>query len=301
MLSRRTSTTNASGFTMVETIMVMAILSIVMMAIMSLYIPAVRSSSVQTELSETQANLRLAMDRMTRDLLSAGFLVRPEYAAGGAAGAILWQGDVASEDTDDLTIRTRLIGDSFGRVVDNDGAGKFALSNQDMASAFTVNSTVRIFQPMSAVEAEGIGVDYDEDDPTTYDDYLHTVTAIDDSGTGTVNGTTYPAILTLNPAPTGTFNQSVIVKIRDNAQPPMQTIRYRVNNGALERIVNGVTQLLAPGVESVLFDYERSATGAVKKIDITLTGEPVGREGGGIESEDKERQLQTSVTLRNVY
>ena len=299
MLSLKHRKFDAKGFTLVEMLLVMVILSVVTMAVMSLYVPAVRSTKVQTELSDVQSNLRLAMDRMTKDLILAGFLVSPGYDTGGAPGAIYWQGDVSPNDTDDLTIRTRTIGNAFARIVDNDSLGELALSDVDMVADFPVGTKLRIFAPMSAAEAESVGTGYDEDNPSSYDDYVYEVTANDVPAT--VNSTAYPASLTVSPAPSGILSQSVIVKIRDDTQPPMQTIRYRVNNGALERIVNGTTQILARNIASVLFGYDTSATGAIKRVDITLTGTPVELAGGGAESSTKERQLQTSVALRNVY
>ncbi len=291
-----------SGFTLVEMIMVMAIMSIVMMAVMSLLIPAVRSTSVQTEVSDVQSNLRLAMNRMTKDLVLAGFLVNPGYTTGGAPGAIYWQGDVTPKDTDDLTIRTRIVGNSFARIIANDNTGKLGLSDVDMLAAFPVGTSLRIFDGMSAMEAEAFGVGgYNEDNASSYDDYVHTVT-VNNSSSSNIDGVVCPASLTVTPIPPGLLRETVILKIKDDTQPPMQTIRYRVNNGTLERIINGTTtQLLARNVASVLFDYEDSATGAVKRVDITLTGQPVGLAGGGAESSTKNRSLHTSVALRNVY
>ncbi len=63
------------GMTLVELLMVMAILSVVMMAVMSLYIPVVQSTAAQTQVADVQDNLRLALKTMTRDLLTGGFLV----------------------------------------------------------------------------------------------------------------------------------------------------------------------------------------------------------------------------------
>jgi prepilin-type N-terminal cleavage/methylation domain-containing protein len=271
------------GFSIVEVLVVMVIMGVVMTAVMSLYIPVVRSTSVQTQLSDVQANMRLAMNRMTQDLILAGFLVRPgDVTGGGAAGAIFWEGDVSLKDTDDLTIRTRTIGNSFARVIAYD-SGELGLSDADMALAFPPGTSVRLFEPVTAEEVDGV---------------VYSVTG--NTATATINTVTYP-VLTVTPSPPDVPKETVVLKVRDNAQPPMQTIRYRVNNGALERIVNGSTQILARNVESVLFNYVESTTGSVKRVDITLTGEPVGLSGGGAESNVKNRQLRTSVALRNVY
>lgn len=277
--------TRQQGLTLVEMLIVMAILGVVIMATMSLFIPAVRSTSVQTQVSDVQANLRLALDRMTQDLLLAGFLVSPgDVTGGGAAGAIYWEGDVTPNDTDDLTIRTRTVGNAFGRVLAYD-PGKIGLSDADMALLFPPGTKIRLYEPMTAEEFEA-GVVYNVTDNAT---------------PATIDAVTYPT-LTITPNPAVDVPQeTVVVQIKDGAAPSLQTIRYRVVDGALQRIVNGATQLLARNVASVAFAYETSATGAVKRVDITLTGQPVSMAGGGIESSTKNRSLFTSVALRNVY
>ena len=273
------------GFTLVEMLVVMVILGVVIMATMSLFIPAVRSTSVQTQLSDVQSNLRLALDRMTQDLLLAGFLVNPgDVTGGGAAGAIFWEGDVTPNDTDDLTIRTRTADNAFGRVLAYD-PGKIGLSDAEMASLFPPGTKIRLFQPMTAEEFEP-GVVYNVTDNAT---------------PATIDAVTYPTLMfTPNPA-ADVPQETVVVKVKDGAAPSLQTIRYRVVDGALQRIVNGTTQLLARNVAAVAFAYEASATGAVKRVDITLTGQPTSLAGGGIESRAKNRSLVTSVALRNVY
>lgn len=272
------------GFTLVEMIVVMAIMSIVMMAVMSLLIPAVRSTSVQTKLSDVQSNLRLAMNRMTKDLILAGFLVKPgddTYDPGGTPGAIYWEGGNPGSD---LTIRTRTVGNAFGRVLAY-SSGKIGLSDADMALAFPAGTSIRLFTPMTAEEHEA-GVVYSVTDNTT---------------PATFDGVSYPT-LTFTPTPVlPVLEETVVVKVKDGSVSSLQTIRYRVVDGALLREVNGVRQFLARNVASVLFEYQNSATGAVKRVDITLTGQPVGLAGGGAESSTKNRSLYTSVALRNVY
>ena len=277
--------TRQRGLTLVEMLVVMVILGVVVMATMSLFIPAVRSTTVQTQVSDVQANLRLALNTMTQDLLLAGFLVSPgDVTGGGAAGAIYWQGDVTPNDTDDLTIRTRTADNAFGRVIAYD-PGKLGLSDPEMALLFPPGTKIRLFQPMTADEFEP-GVVYNVTDNAT---------------PATIDAVTYPTLMfTPNPA-VDVPKETVVVKVKDGAAPSLQTIRYRVADGALQRIVNGTTQLLARDVAAVSFAYEASATGAVKRVDITLTGQPVSLAGGGAESSTKDRSLFTSVALRNVY
>lgn len=291
---RRRDWATQRGFSLIEMIIVMAIFGVVIMVVMSLFIPAVRSTTVQTELSDVQANLRLATNRMTQDLVLAGFLVNPGYDTGGTAGAVFWEG---GDPSNDLTIRTRSVGNAFARILANDNTGKLGVSDAEMLAAFPKGTAIRLFAPMSDMEAEGVGSVYDEDDPSYYDDYIYTVTGIELNSV-TIDSTPCAGYMSVTPIPAGTLTEAVAVKA---GQRPMQTIRYRVNNGALERIVNGTTQFLARNVDSVLFAYQNSPTGAVKRVDITLTGQSVSLSGGGVESAPKDRQVKTSVALRNVY
>lgn len=283
LMRERRGFSGQRGFSLIEMLVVVAILSVVMMAVISLLIPAVRSTSVQTQVSDVQANLRLAMNRMTQDLILAGFLVNPGYDAGGTLdpGAIYWGLDTSSQD-DYLIIRTRTVGNAFARVVSYN-SGNLALSDADMALTFPLGASVRLFDPIRAEEVDG----------TVYN-------VADNTASVTIGAVTYPA-LTLTPSPPDVPAETVVLKIKNSSQPPMQTIRYQVNNEVLERVINGSTQFLARNVASVAFDYGYSVTGAVKRVDITLSGQPVGLSGGGAESSVKNRQLHTSVALRNVY
>ena len=54
------------GMSLVELMLVMAILSVVMLAVMSLYVPAHQSTVAQSQVSDVLGNLRLAAATMTR-------------------------------------------------------------------------------------------------------------------------------------------------------------------------------------------------------------------------------------------
>lgn len=77
-MSRMTKTTNRSregGFSIIELLMVIAILGLVVGAIHSLYGSHQRSATVETEVIDVQQNLRIGMEQMARDISMAGFLV----------------------------------------------------------------------------------------------------------------------------------------------------------------------------------------------------------------------------------
>jgi len=270
------------GMTLVEMLLVMAIFAIVMLAVMSLFIPAVKSTAVQTQVTDVQSNLRLAMNRITQDLLTAGFLI-------GDDDPIIFESGT-DKDQEDFTIQTRAVGSGFARIREETDCGTtipvsstvLPLSMGAMVDNFPVGSKVRLFESVTAVELEGA---------------VYTV-ASKDSCKLTLDGVGVGV-----PIP----EEAVVIRIKDDTQPAMQTIRYRENDSdgdgntdSLVRIVNGDTQILARNVSDVNFLYEDSASGRIHKVDVVVTGqtEAVGTDAV---SSAKTRVLQTSVTLRNVF
>lgn len=69
------------GFTMIELLMVVGMLSVLMTAIYSLYRTQQRSAYVQDDVVEVQQNMRIALDNITKDMrMAALFLVRDNYS-----------------------------------------------------------------------------------------------------------------------------------------------------------------------------------------------------------------------------
>jgi prepilin-type N-terminal cleavage/methylation domain-containing protein len=90
------------GFTVVEVVVTSAILLVVVTAAMSLLVAGQRSTGFSTRRGETQDEIRLAMDRLTKDLRQL-----TSFNTTWAAGASSWTGNdldfltytVASPDT----------------------------------------------------------------------------------------------------------------------------------------------------------------------------------------------------------
>jgi prepilin-type N-terminal cleavage/methylation domain-containing protein len=76
---------SGAGFTVVELLVVMAMLGLVTGAIYSTYISQRRNAASQGEVTELQQNLRVALDCLARDLRMAGALVPPGTPALAAA------------------------------------------------------------------------------------------------------------------------------------------------------------------------------------------------------------------------
>lgn len=68
-----------AGFSLVEVLIVIAIMGVVIGSVYSLYITQQKTSYTQDETVEVQQNLRIAMDMLSRDIRSAGMLV--DYGA----------------------------------------------------------------------------------------------------------------------------------------------------------------------------------------------------------------------------
>jgi prepilin-type N-terminal cleavage/methylation domain-containing protein len=268
---------DSRGMTLVEMIVVMAILSIVMMAIMSLYVPMHQSTVAQTQVSDVQSNLRLAASRMTKDLLTAGFLV-PNNPIIFEASITPTTGE--NTDDDDFTIRTRAVGNAFARVDSAalvSGNIQITPTDSDMAKLFPVGSMVRLFEPMTGVEIQAGAYEVKSSPSGTI--------AIDPGG---------------SIAAAQVLSETVVLKVRDASQPALQTIRYRLVDGALTREVNGNVQYLARNVDDIEFTYDKTPEGRVRKVDIQLTGTTKALKDDAI-SGAKSRQVNTSVSLRNVY
>ena len=283
------------GMSLVELLLVMAILSAVMLAVMSLYIPVQRSTVVQTQVTDVQANLRLAMNRLSQDLLTAGFLVtgQPIIFENGA------------NNPQDFTIRTRAAGSGFGRVgtVLAGGGGaevRLNLTSADMAAEFPVNSLVRLIEPVSATECAEV-----TQPDATKRVYKVIASAIDNNGTAADPSDDFAVIDLDDPAGGlvvgAVAPEAVVVRVGNAAQPAVQTIRYRLNNGVLERIVSGNTQFLVRNVSGVTFAYTYAPSGRVRRVDVTLVGQTGELVAGDAIAGAKTRALESSVTLRNVF
>lgn len=285
------------GFSMVELMVVVAILAVVMMAVVSLYIPVQRSTAVQTQVSDVQSNLRLALNTMTRDLLLAGFLVpeNPVVFENSATPTT-----AQNPDPVDFTIRTRTIGNGFARVatnsVDMSGNVRLEVADADMLAAFPAGSRVRIYEPITGAEVNvGTGTNATRA-------YL----VESNSGAIVVSGDapSFAELVTVASSNPQALSESLVVGVRDVNQPSLQTIRYRLNGGALERIVNGSVQYLTRNLDTdpalSRFNYNLTDEGRVNYVEIKLTGKTraVGNETVATE---KIRTVETSVKLRNVY
>lgn len=259
------SSRREQGFSLVEILIVMAIMGMVTMAIMGLYQSTQRTAFTQEEVVEVQQNLRIAMDQIGRDVRMAGFMV-----PNGSTPI-----DTASANT--LTTQTA---SSFGRIARVD-AGFVSpaaatdtidvdVDSGDMVDLFDSTNIVRIIRPPNHSQ------------PLSDTFEVHTK-----SRTG-------PEI-TLKGFGTAGIQYSpgdVIVRTGANVPHP-NTVTYSLNGTDLQRITNianvpaGIidTQVVASKITALEFRYllddgttplPTSVTGTdledVRAVEVTITG-----------------------------
>ena len=261
--------------TLVEVLVVAAILGVVVMAVMSLFIPTVQNTAVQTEVSDVQSNLRLAIDRMTDDLLTAGFLIGNDLPIIFEGSATPTNAD--NPDNDDFTIQTALVSGGFGRISSIPTNRELVLEDGEMLEQFGDGAEIQLFNPIASTIVGS-----------------YTITEVDsDTNTLTVDSDVDSSASSLT-------DDLVVVRVKDKTIP-IQKIRYRLENGALTRTINDVDrQFLARGIDAVNFDYDFAANRRVRRVEITLTGRTEERIANGAPTQ-KTRELRTSVTLRNIF
>jgi prepilin-type N-terminal cleavage/methylation domain-containing protein len=88
-MSPKTEKKREAGFTLVELLVVVAILGIVTMAIHSLYLSTQRSANTTEEVSDVQQNILVGLDLMPRDIRNYGFLLPVEQQAVSGAPYLL--------------------------------------------------------------------------------------------------------------------------------------------------------------------------------------------------------------------
>lgn len=267
------------GMTLVELLLVMAIFGVVVSAVYSLLIPVQQSTVAQTRVVDVQDNMRLVLDRMSKDLRMAGLLINGQPLRGDAANT--------APGATSFTIRTRSVQGVCARVSEiATSPGNYRISPAEMSAEFVSGGSVRI---------------YDALNPNN-----------NASGTVTINQSGTPAdysddTLSFSFAPPDVDNPVfILVKLGSATDPDEQTITYRHNAAerALRRILNeGVagkeqSQILATGISAVNFTYEFGDYGYYRQVNIMLEGKTQALKDDALSGE-KTRRLNTSVTLRN--
>lgn len=290
----------AGGFTLVEIIVVMAIMSIVMMAATSLLIPFKRSSVVQTQLGDVQNNLRLAIDRITKDLRNAGFLITGSAVSGYNATTL---------DSSSLVINTRsAVSGHFGSVTGVVG-DDYALSD-DQVNFFDAGDYVAFVHPLTG---DVRGGDYFEVCATNVASMEVTIKSVC-TGSGTsltsaqkdaVKSSAGEPNYLLLLAPDPSVLPSPVTQAALNANI-IRTITYALEGDALTREVapslvpgGNTKQFLARNITDLRFLINEDTDGDPFMVTIEIEGE-TGKAGNDAVGSEKTRRLRSVVSLRNI-
>jgi prepilin-type N-terminal cleavage/methylation domain-containing protein len=291
------------GFTLVEMIVVMAIMSVVVMAVMSLFIPAQRATVVQTQLADVQSNLRLSIERITKDIRNAGFLVPSNTAITGYNAATL--------DSSSLVITSRsAVSGRFGSLTDyagGSGADEYTLLYEDQVRFFRPGDFVAFLHPLSG---NVLGGAYFKVSAT---DIPNKTVTIKTSGGSDLSATQKEAVnatfnepnnlLLLAPDPSVLPASYTQTDLNNNM---IRTITYALENGTLTRVVSpplepggNTKQYLARNISDLRFLVEEDADGDVFKVTIEVEGE-TGQVSSDAVGSAKSKRYRTVVSLRNI-
>ncbi len=139
---------DARGMSLIELLIVLAMMGVVATAIFSLFLSTQRTASTSEEVMEVQQNLRIAMDLLTRDLRMAGFMIPRDQQAFNLAQPAM------------LTTRTGTADNIAARItngvtlVGND-VETFNIAEAGMVELFSVGDQVWLLRPPSQAPPVG--------------------------------------------------------------------------------------------------------------------------------------------------
>ncbi|MDT8441411.1 MAG: prepilin-type N-terminal cleavage/methylation domain-containing protein [Desulfuromonadales bacterium] len=308
----RTGLVGPRGFTLVETLVVMVILSVVTMAAMSLIIPAKRSTAVQSDLSHVQGGMRFALDIISRDIRNAGFLVAiddqriegnpenvqagsaPDRASATADNPYIWQ----SEEIQ-IKIRSAIAG-RMGYVpasgfMPSSADDQFRLTTPTQAKNFSSGQYVAFFNPLN-----GTIIDDDGNDAVDSNFYVSAV----DSVTGVLtikksDTTTDPDKGALLP---GADMPGYVLLRATDPTSTVKTIIYRrdAENNLFREVQGESTQAIAQGITGLSFIVSETQTGP-HRVEVSLQGETIAASSNPNDpiSSAKTRTMRVVVAPRN--
>jgi prepilin-type N-terminal cleavage/methylation domain-containing protein len=268
------------GFSLVEILVVMAIMGVVTMAVYSLYQTNQKTATTQDNVVELQQNLRIALDRMERDIRMAGFMVPSSTTPLSAATATSLTLQTAS-----AVGRIARVAANFSSPVDATTSVTITVASADMARLFANGDRVRIIRPPN------------QSQPISNPPF--TVTGVNPSGpTIDLSGFSSPGI--------NYKAGDVIVRTTAGAPDP-NTVTYALgaspNNDQLIRTANsGTPDIVADGLTTLGFTYlldngthtpTPSNLSQIKAVEIDITGQAFSQDG------PKTREIRGLVTIKN--
>lgn len=282
---------SSAGFSLVELLVVTAIMGLVVMAVMGVYESTQRTAYSQDEVVELQQNLRVALEEVTKDLRLAGFMIP-------ATSPPLQVAPQNPDTSSRLTINTasargraiRIDEDlTVPEAVDPDGDAdtvRFTVGSSDMIDLFDAGDKVRVIRPPAQEETL---------------DYVFTVK----STNRTSRYITLSGFTAALGGGTAEYKAGDVIVRTDQTLP--DTIAYYLEGDEIKRIVKGATtpaDVVADDITALTLAYlmddgteKNSVSGSerdeVRAVRVTVTGQTTTPEGTST------RSLSNVVKLRN--
>lgn len=222
------------GFSLVEMLVVVVVLSLAMTAIIGFSLTNQRTAIGNEEVSEAQQNLRFAIDYITKDIHYAGFLV----SSAGITTATTTQLSIVTTSPEGISARV----EDEVVLAPADLFKVFTAVTSDELADFSLGDSVRIVRAHDGSQPHAVEF---------------TVKAI--SGT---NITLAPASAPSNPVVFSTSD--LIVKLPSAGSPFPSTITWSLQSSGdgdfdVVRDVNGDAEIIASKMRSINFEYVNEA------------------------------------------
>jgi prepilin-type N-terminal cleavage/methylation domain-containing protein len=282
------------GFSLIELLIVMALMGIVALAIISLYRTTNRTAATSDEVIEVQQNLRIALDQISRDLRMAGFMITPLSDA-------FQQADATS-----LTLVTATATGRAARIAEGPVIGTattsadFIVALEEMVDQFSTGDQVRVLRPTSHGEPIAAVFTIGQTDRDNRRIRLN-----DFSGVAVPVNYISGDLIVQATAPSNTIGYC----LGPSASCGPAVAECPDNQTCLMRVVNGTASVLAGNIapEGLTFTYflENGGPtsvpedlGQIRGVRVELTGETVSTVplSGG---QPKTRTIASVVKLRN--
>jgi len=300
------------GFTFIELMVVLFMLSFVMMAVYSLYLTHQRSAYTQEEVVEVQQNLRIGMESMTRDIRMAGFLsslpaVNAYAVSQGPALSSVYPYQQVAGTSDSITLTTATATGKIARIAQQPAIGSsvYIIDDPSSVKAFASTDTVSIIRPGNRIFPDS------NTNVPLFNNY--TLSALN---------STVPSI-TLSTAPAGIYIAGDLIIDTEGFYP--NTIQYCLGPAAgcgstvttcptgqlcLMRIVNGVANPIAQNMANLKLSYlmdggaPETTTPApnytsIRAVKVTLFGQTMTTNALSGTNTAHQRRLDAVIDIRD--
>lgn len=311
------------GFSLVELLMVTAMLGLVMAAIYSTFLTHQKTAFSQGEVVEVQHNLRVALDYLSRDLKMAGVLLptgttSPIAAAAGSPAFPNYSSSIALNTASAEGRLARV----EGAPVINSPATTMTLSVEAPAKAdtpnivdgFAIGDNLRLIRPVDGSQqvagTKSLLVTNTSGNPSrgVFGTTAPSITVSKSDGTSFTAGDAISSDMLAKVADAGTYPMTVRYYLVDGGVP-VSGFTCPANQKCLVRQVNGAAgpaEIIATNIASLRFSYLNDSYGeavvptdltAIRAVRITVQGTTARTTvlSGGA----KLRTATTLVKLRN--